>query len=153
MKIAESAVAADNADRQAKQNLAKTYSRIGVNSVMLNKLSDAAGYLKKSEEISLELIEKEPENISCLRDFGRLYIRFGDLYRQQNDFPNALENYQKSVSFFEQVSALDDKNTLAKRDAAQSLKNVGEIQIKLNQTAQARQTFQKTIDILTGLDA
>ena len=151
VKIAEDEVSIDNADNQAKQNLAKAYSRLGNNAVLIDKLSEAVEDLRKSEKISLELLEKEPKNITYLRDFGRLYIRFGDFYRKQNDFPKALENYEKSVAYFEKVASFDEKYTLAKRDAAQSMKNVGEIQLKLARKNEAKQTFSNSLSILNAL--
>ena len=151
VKTVEAEVAADGADRQARQNLAKSYSRLGNIAVLLSKLPEALENLRKSERISFELIEKEPKNITYLKDFGRLYIRFGDLQRKLNDLPKALADYEKSVSYFEKVASLDEKYTLAKRDAAQSLKNVGEIQLKLDRQAEAEQTFRNALAILTDL--
>jgi len=135
----------------AKQNLAKSYSRLGNAAVLINKLPEAVENLKKSEKISLELTEKEPKNITYLKDFGRLYIRFGDLYRRLDDLPKALAAYEKSVQYFEKLAALDEKYTLARRDAAQSMKNVGEIQLKLDRKPEAKQTFQNAVTILNEL--
>jgi serine/threonine protein kinase len=153
LQIAESAVAADASDVQAKQNLAKTFSRIGNCSVLLNKLPQAVEYLKKSEQISRELLEKEPQNITYLGDFGRLYLRFGDLHRKLNELPQALDNYEKSVTYFEKVASFDEKFTLAKRDTAQSLKNVAETQRLLNRPQEAARTFRHALEILIALEA
>ncbi len=153
LKIAQTSVAADGADWQAKVNLAKSFSRLGSVEILLDKLPEALESLKKAEMILRELTEKEPKNIVYQRDFGRLYLRLGDFYRKRNDFPNALEKYEKSVEYFNKISAIDEKSTLAKRDAAQSMKNVGEIQFLLKQNEQAKQTFQKTLEILKNLEA
>jgi serine/threonine protein kinase len=153
LKLAQFAVADDGADTQAKQNLAKSFSKAGICSVLNNQLFEALGYFRKSEEIIRELVDKEPKNLAYQKDFGRLYIRLGDFYRKQKDFPRALENYEKSVFYFEKVENSDETNTLVKRDAAQSMKNVGEIQSLLNQKAEARQTFEKTLNILNVLDS
>ncbi|MBS1795466.1 MAG: serine/threonine protein kinase [Acidobacteria bacterium] len=151
--LAESAVAADPADMQSKQNLAKSYSRAGFSKILLGDLSEGLEYLKKSEKISRELVEKEPKNISYQKDFGRLYIRFGDFYRGKKDYAAALENYRKSVFYFQAVQKMDEKDTVAKRDAAQSMKNVGEIEALLGRKADAAQTFRQALEILTALDA
>lgn len=153
VRLAESAVAADGADMQSKQNLAKSYSRNGNIEVLLGKLPAALENLKKSETISRELVEREPKNTSYQKDFGRLYIRFGDFYRQQKNYTAALENYQKSVFHFQIVHKLDDKDTVARRDAAQSMKNVAEIQVILNQKTEAEKIYRQTLEILTELDA
>ncbi|MGI8788398.1 MAG: protein kinase domain-containing protein [Pyrinomonadaceae bacterium] len=153
LKLAQAAAAADGADTQAKQNLAKSFSRVGICSVLENRISDALEDFKKSEEILGELVKQEPKNTMYQKDFGRLYIRFGDFYRKRQDFQKALENYEKSVFYFEQIGIADEKNTLAKRDAAQSLKNVGEMFLKSGENEKARQTFQRAFDILTNLQA
>jgi serine/threonine protein kinase len=122
LKLAEKALESDDADTQAKQNLAKAFSRFGICLVLENKLPEALASLKKAEEILDELIENEPKNIAYQKDFGRLYIRLGDFQSRQKDFTKALEDYEKSVSYFETVERFDEKNTLARRDLAQSLK-------------------------------
>lgn len=148
LELANAAVTSDGADTQAKQNLMKSYSRIGFTSVLLGQINEAGIHLRKAEEILDELTLKEPKNIGYQKDYGRLYIRYGDMYKRQMNFPKALENYERSTQYFEKIAEAEDKNTLAKRDTAQSLKNVGETQLKLDREAEARQTFLKALDIL-----
>ena len=133
------------------QNLAKSYSRAGVCDVKINKIPEALVYLKKAEDILNTLVEKEPKNKTYQKDFGRFYIRLGDLKSKQRDFAEALESYERSVSFFERIERSDEKNTLAKRDLAQSLKNVGDAQLKLNKPADAKESYRKTFEILNFL--
>jgi serine/threonine protein kinase len=148
LELAKAGVAADNADAQAKQNLMKSYSRIGFISVLTGRMTGAENYLKKAEEILSELSTREPKNIGYQKDYGRLYIRFGDMYKRQMNLLKALESYERSAQYFEAIAEAEDKNTLAKRDMAQSLKNVGETELKLHRVTEARQTFQKALDIL-----
>lgn len=150
LKLAQVGVSIDSADTQAKQNLAKTYSRAGICAVLTGKLPQARDYFKNSERISLELVEKEPNNVFYKKDFGRLYIRIGDYYRKVSDLTKALDSYERSASYFEALAS-DDKNTLVQRDLAQSLKNVGEIRYKLNQPTEAKQAFHRAFEILTAL--
>lgn len=73
--------------------------------------------------------------------------------REKSFFANALVSYERSVDYFEQIGMTDEKNTLVKRDVAQSLKNVGEMLVKLNRTEPARQAYQKVLGILKTLQA
>jgi tetratricopeptide (TPR) repeat protein/tRNA A-37 threonylcarbamoyl transferase component Bud32 len=153
LKLAQAAVAADGADTQAKQNLGKSYSRVGICSVLNDQLAPALTNFKKAEEIFAQLVEHEPKNTMYLKDFGRLYIRLGDLYRKTKDHANALANYERSVSYFAQVGQADEKNMLAKRDVAQSLKNVGEMWLEFHNAVKAKQAYQQAFDILKDLQA
>lgn len=153
LRVAESSVAADAADSQARLNLAKSFSRLGNEAVLVGKLTFAMENLRKSESILRELTEKEPKNVAYQRDFGRLYIRLGDLSRKRKDFGLALANYKSSVEFFEKVSRLDERSTLARRDTAQSLRNVAEMEVELGRTNDADATYRKALSILKELES
>ena len=153
LNVAENATALDGANTQAKQNLARTFSRVGIGLVLTNRLSEAAENLQKSKNILDEMLENEPENTAYQRDFAKLYIRSADLKYKQKNIGAALADYEKSVEFFEKVAQSDDKNTVAQRDLAQSLKNVGKVQTEIGDRAKAKQSFQRAFQILTDLKA
>jgi tetratricopeptide (TPR) repeat protein len=151
--IAEAAVSSDNADLQSKQNLARSYSRSGFVLVLLGKTEEALTSLRKSEKLSRELVDNAPRNAVYQKDFGRLYVRFGDFYRKQKDLPAALESYQNSAERFRMVHENDRNDTVAKRDMAQSLKNVAETFVLMNRKGDAAGTFRNALDILLELEA
>ena len=153
LETVEKAVASDRADTQAKQNLAKTFSRIGIVSALLNRLPEAVSNLEKAEKNFLELIDKEPRNQIYKSDLGRLYTRFGDTKEKQGNLQGSLEAFRKSADFFEQVALADEKNTFARRDLAQSLKSVGVVYVKLGEGEKARQNLEKALEILNRLKA
>jgi tetratricopeptide (TPR) repeat protein len=151
LALAQASVAADAVDTQAKQNLAKSHSRVGICYVLNDQLEPALSSFKTAEEIFGRLVVNEPKNTMYQKDLGRLYVRLGDLYRKQRDSSRALASYERSVNYFEQVGMADEKNTLVKRDVAQSLKNVAEMLVKLNRLEPAKQVYQKALDILKRL--
>ncbi len=153
LKMATDAVRTDSADLQAKFNLARAYSRLGISLVNIKQISPATQNLQKAENILRELMTQEPKNLSYQRDLAKLYVRFGDAENTRASYPAALEDYQKSAELFEIIAKTDEKNTLASRDLAQSLKSAGEILIKLKENNKAKQTYQRALEILNNLKA
>ncbi|MEP6902428.1 MAG: protein kinase [Actinomycetota bacterium] len=153
METATVAVETDSADLQAKLNLGRAFSRLGVCLVNVKQFSRSIFNLQKAETIFLQLKAQEPKNQVYQRDLAKLYVRFGDAERLNLDFRGALESYQKSADLFESIASTDDKNTLAPRDLAQSLKNVGELSLKLKETEKARRNYQRAFEILNNLKA
>ncbi|MEO6393515.1 MAG: protein kinase [Pyrinomonadaceae bacterium] len=151
VKTSETAIASDPANMQAKHNLAKSLSRVGICSVNLKKLSEAHSNLAQAETIFLELINKEPKNRIYQNDLGKLYTRFGDTKQKQHDLNGALSAFQRSVGLFEAIAQTDERNTLARRDLAQSLKSVGLIQLELGEKENALQSLQRALEIVTQL--
>jgi serine/threonine protein kinase len=153
LRVAEQAVASDTADVQAKQNLAKAFSRVGFASVLLKRFPEAISNLEKSEQVFLELHKREPASRSYQRDLGNLYTRFGDAKQKQGDLQGALNAFQKSADYFEQAFQTDEKNTLDRRNLAQSLKSVGKVYLELSEKKKAKENFQRALEILNQLKA
>ncbi len=151
LRVAEKSAASDPADMQARHNVAKTFSRVGIVSINLNRIGEGLSNLEMAERILLELMAREPKNLTYQNDLGRLYTRFGDAREKQNDLPGALRAFQKSADLFEKISRTDEKNLLAQRDLAQSLKSVGKAYLKLKNTEKARQALQTALEILNRL--
>lgn len=153
LETASRAAAADSADLQAKYNLARSFSKVGIGFVNVKQINLATPKLQKAENLLRELIEQEPKNVAYRRDLAILYVRFGDARTQNRNNTDALAYYQKSADLFKNIADGDEKNTRARRDQAQSLKSVGETLTKLNKTQNARQNFQKSFEILDNLKA
>ncbi len=153
LTIAERAAGADKADSQARYNVGRAFSRLGIMFSKSQKLSQAETNLQESEKIFNELIVKEPKNVIYQRDLGKLYVRMGDTSEKQQNPADALLKYQNSALIFEKIADGDGLNTLALRDLAQSLKSVGAMQIALKQKAEAIKTLEKAKQILANLKA
>lgn len=153
MKTAERAVATDAADTQAKQNLAKSFSRLGIAFALLNKLPEAVTNLEKAEKLHLELLEREPTSRGYRHDLGTLYTRVGDTKQKQRDLQGSLKAFQKSAELFELAFQGDEKNLLDRRNLAQSLKSVGNVYLELGEKEKAKVSFQRALEILNQLKA
>ncbi|MBK9215507.1 MAG: serine/threonine protein kinase [Chloracidobacterium sp.] len=150
LSVARKAADADPYDTQAKQDLAKAVSRKGILLTLIGRTEAGFEQLKRSERALLELIEREPRNIGYLDDLGTLYTRFGDAEKQRNDLTATLAAYRRSADVFGKLAA-DEKNLVAQRDYAQSLKSVGVTEIKLGLKGDARATILKAIGIVESL--
>ena len=95
-KVVEDIVAVDRANAQARHNLVKIFSRLGVTAANLGKPSDALEYLEKASEILSELQEKDPLNRGYDHEVSTIYKRIGDAKYKQRELAGALEAYQES---------------------------------------------------------
>lgn len=149
--IAQKASNADNADSQARYNLARAFSRVGIMFAKLNRLPEADTNLQSSQTIFDELIQREPRNIIYQRDLAKLHVRMGDTSEKRRNMNDALAHFQRSAAIFESLAAGDKLNTLAQRDLAQSLKSVAKMQIALSQKLVAVETLRRARSILEKL--
>lgn len=150
---AKRSVAADPADLQAKNNLAKSESRIGNLSILTGRLPEGISALEESLALLRGLIEREPKNAIYQDDLGALYTRIGDARKKQKDLKGSLAAFVESAAIFERISVGDEKNTVAVRDWAQALKNVAEINVLIGDTANARAAYERAMWLVDQLKA
>jgi tetratricopeptide (TPR) repeat protein len=119
----------------------------------LKRYPEAVSNLGKSEKIFLELVERDPTNRSYQHYLGILYTRFGDARQKQGDLQGSLKAFQKSAEYHERAFQEEERNLLDRRNMAQALKSVGFIYLKLGSKENAKENFQKALDILNQLKA
>lgn len=85
------------------------------------------------------------------RDLATLYVRMGDTSEKANNLQDAMVKYQRSAEIYKQIADLDVRNTLARRDLAQSLKSVGMTAIKLGRKEIARRELERSLALLNEL--
>ena len=162
-RVVEKIIAADPVNAQARHNLSKSFSRLGISASNLGKHAEAISYLEQAITIILELQQKDPLNRGYDRDVSILHIRLGVTRTKQRDFPAALAAFQKGAESFEKQLAEDAANTVALRDSAIAYRHAGVTYKELakNSAGQTRQTYlsaekenyQKALDALLKADA
>jgi serine/threonine protein kinase len=162
-RVAEEIVAADRANAQARHNLAKTFSRLGISASNLERPDEALGFLERAMALVLGLQEKDPLNRGYDRDLGALYIRIGVVRSKQRDLPGAIAAYQKSAASYEKQLADDAANTIAVRDLAIAYRRGAKVHEELAQTtdtpirqthiAAAREDYRRALDALLKAQA
>ena len=163
LRVAEETVERDRANTQARQNLAASYSRLGITSSNLKKLPEAVSYCERALRIFTELEQSYPKNLTYKRNLGLAYTRLGDAKYKQGDLQGSLEAWEKSAAIMETLARADSQNKVAPRDAAQAYKNIGHIHRDLAQTAtgeksslhlqMAKENYQLALNILTNLES
>jgi tetratricopeptide (TPR) repeat protein len=134
-RVVEEIIAADRANTQARHNLSKSFSRLGISASNLGKPVEAIGYLERAMAIVLELQEKDPLNRGYDRDMCALHIRTGVTRFKQREFPAALAAFQKSAELYEKQLADDASNTITLRDSAIAYRHAGVVHKELAKTA------------------
>jgi tetratricopeptide (TPR) repeat protein len=157
-RVAEDIIAADPGNVQARHNLSKSFSRLGVSASHLGKPVEALGYLERAMAIVLELQEKDPLNRGYDRDVSALYIRVGLARLKQRDFPGALAAFEKSATHYEKQLANDAANTIALRDSAIAYRHAGlahkelakttDRKIRQTHLAAEKENYQRALDVL-----
>jgi non-specific serine/threonine protein kinase/serine/threonine-protein kinase len=151
----------DPANIQARQNLAKSYSKLAASYINMKRLPAAVLYAEKALTAFADLEQSEPKNLTYKRSLGIAYTRLGDAKYRQRDLQGSLEAFEKSIASFEKIVEADPQNTVSARDIAQSCKNIGHIHRDLARTItgerrqthlqEARQNYQRALDILLKL--
>jgi len=149
--IAQDSVDSDKSDVQARQNLAKSYSRMGSEYEKLGRAADAVASLDKARAILEGLIAREPKNRTYQNDLGKLFTRYGDARLRAGDESGALDAFRRSALTFERIADADAGNHLAKRDQAQALKSCAKIEIRLRNFTNARTDLIRADEILGRL--
>lgn len=118
LKVAEEAVRRDNANTQARQNLAKSYSLLGLLAVRVKKVDEAVIHLEKAAERFAELEKLEPQNRTYKHDIGRVLTFLGLAQFERRNFTAALESYAKAAALYEDDVRADPKNLFPLRKLA-----------------------------------
>jgi tetratricopeptide (TPR) repeat protein len=118
LNLAQESVRSDAANVQARQNLAKTYSMLGLIALHLNTFDEAAMHLEKSFAAFSELEKLDPKNRTYKHDIGRVLMFLGQAKHNQKNFPDALATYEKAVPLFADDAQADPKNLFPVRKLA-----------------------------------
>lgn len=118
LSVARESVANDAANLQARQNLAKTFSMLGVIALRLQKFDDASSHLEKSFAAFAELEKLDPKNRTYKHDIGRVLMYLGQAQHNRKNFADALTSYEKARALFADDAQADPKNLFPVRKLA-----------------------------------
>ncbi len=161
--VAEQAIQSDAADTQARQNLAKTYSMLGLVSLRLKKPDEAVGYLEKSSGAFAELEKLNPNNRAYKHDIGRVLIFLGQAKHQQGNFSEALTSYKKAATLFEDDARVDAGNNFPVRKLATIHTYIGDAHRDFSEVTSgwereahmqgAKENYRRALDIFLKLES
>jgi non-specific serine/threonine protein kinase/serine/threonine-protein kinase len=163
LRVAQESVANDAANLQARQNLAKTYSMLGVIALHLQKFDDASLHLEKSFAAFVELEKLDPKNRTYKHDVGRVLMFLGQAQHNRKNFGEALTSYEKAAALFTDDAQADPKNLFPVRKLATVCSYIGETHEELARPPDgperethlqaAKQNYRRALDLLTQLKA
>jgi len=162
LKVVEESIKSDSGDTQARQNLAKTYSFLGLIANKLKNSRDAVSYLEKSLAVFGDLEKAEPNNLTYKDDIGRNFTQLGLTKYEQRDFAGALAAYGRAIEVFE-FQAADPKNLFPQRKLAGVFGYVADVHGSLAKAAageerrkhlqKAQENYQRALDIFLKLQS
>ncbi len=160
-EMTEKSIAADAANVQARQNLAKIYSRLGVIALSLGKKDEAVAFLKQSLLAFSELEKFDPSHRTYKHDIGRALMFLGQTRQQQRAFDDALAIYARAIATFEDIAHADAGNNLAVRKLATLYQYIGDVhrqvaetvsgETRLARVQSAKENYKRALDILMRL--
>jgi serine/threonine protein kinase len=162
-EMAEKAITADVVNVQARQNLAKTYSRLGVIALGLMRTEEGIAYLEKSSVAFSALDKLNPNHPTYKTDMGRVVMYLGEAKQQQRAFDDALAIYARAEAIFDGLKRSDPRNNFPVRKLATIYECIGTVHREMAKSlaAETRQShfqaakenYQRALDILLQLQA
>ncbi|MBC8030280.1 MAG: serine/threonine protein kinase [Pyrinomonadaceae bacterium] len=163
LKIIEATVAKDPANIRARQQLGKTYSRLGVTLDNTGKPDQSVLYLEKAVNISRELIGAETKNRRLKYDLATSYIRLGDARKRQRNFRDSITDLERAASVLKELTDADASDNASLRNLANAIESqaksyegLAALATGAEKSAQrqmAKQSYQRAYDILQQLEA
>jgi eukaryotic-like serine/threonine-protein kinase len=162
-EMAEKAITTDVANVQARQNLAKAYSRLGVIALGLTRTEEAIAYLEKSSAAFSALEQLNPNHPTYKNDMGRVVMYLGEAKRQQRAFDDALAIYARAEAIFDGLKRIDPRNNNPVRKLATIYECIGTVhreiaksvtgELRRSHLQAAKENYQRALDILLQLQA
>ncbi len=163
LKVITATVEKDPANTRARQQLAKTYSRVGVTLDHTGKSDESVVYLGKAVEILEELVGGETKNRRLKYDLATAYIRLGDAKSRQRKFRDSLEDLQRAATVLTELTESDAADNASFRNLANAIESMGKSHEGLiaqtsgaekeSHRQSAKHSYERAIDLLHQLEA
>lgn len=149
LAIRESLFALTPKDIQTRQNLALSYEKVGDVLWAQGDNTESQKSYRKALAICEELAI-ENNNFDTY-NFVRLYNRIGYTQEQARDFSGAIESYQKSLSYMENLAAAEHANAKYKRGLAIGYIKIGDVLHLTKKFPESYEKFQKCLALFEEL--
>ena len=163
LRIVSENVEQDSANVRARQQLAKTYSRLGVTLDNEGKNAESIVHLEKAVAILQELAQKETKNRRFTHDLATAFIRLGDSRHKQREFPLALADFDKAATILLELANSDEADNASRRNLANAYDSAMKTHEELiaapagaeaqTHRSKARQYAQWALDALRQLES
>ena len=162
LRIISENVEKDPANVRAKQQMAKTYSRLGVTLDNEGKSAESILYLEKAVTLLQEIVRSETKNRRFTHDLATAFIRLGDSRRKQRNFAAAVLDLEKAATILMELANSDPNDNASRRNLANASASLAKAHEELAKTANAadalshrrsaREQLRRAVDSLQQLE-
>ncbi len=124
-------------------DLAVSYERLGDTHSALGDLQKAMEFFEKYNELTKELYEANPQNVSFKNSLAISYSKLGDTHRALGDLQKALEFYQERSRLGKELYEANPQNVSFKNGLAISYSTLGDTHRALGDLQKAVEFFAK----------
>jgi tetratricopeptide (TPR) repeat protein len=139
LKVIEEAVEKDPANVRARQQLSRTYSRLGVTLDNTGKSAESVLYLEKAVRIVQEIVRNETKNRRFKYDLATAFIRLGDSRHKQRDFQGAIRDLEQAAAILTELVNTDAADNASLRNLANAYDSLAKTYESLSAQAQGEQ--------------
>jgi serine/threonine-protein kinase len=139
-----------------RQDLAESYTRVGVTFLRIGEPVRAAGYFQDALAIREEQAARDPKNLPLQLDVARSHTALGEVRFRARDWPAAKEHFAKALAVCERVQAADPEAPRYQLELANTLGNFGVFALRTGDLAEADKHLppaQALMAKLAGADA
>ena len=155
LKIIEETVRQDAANVRTKQQMAKSFSRIGQTSINTGDLPAAILNLEKAQQILSEITATRAKNNGLKTELTTVLMRLGEAKFKQEKFADALADFEQAVKIHQDILQTNAGDVRVSRNLALTYESIAETHEKIGgeKSPSARENYQKCLDILVQLEA
>lgn len=163
LRLISENVEQDPANIRAKQQLAKTYSRLGVTLDNEGKNTESILQLEKAVAILQEIARHETKNRRFKHDLATAFIRLGDSRHQQGESARALQEFGQGTAILLDLANTDEADNASRRNLANAYESAVAVHEALAAAAageaaqthrqMAAQYVRRALDSLRQLEA
>ncbi|MCH1926237.1 winged helix-turn-helix domain-containing protein [Shewanella sp. C32] len=123
----------------------QTLEAIGEVAYSRGKNDEAKSALLAAEKEFLPLLKEQPENLELLKSLGANAFWQGQMFYDQADWDNTATFFEQYLSYSQKMVDMAPEDKDAQKELASSLNNLGSIQLKLKNFAQAKVLFEQAL--------
>lgn len=146
-------VESDPADTQARQDLARSHSRVGLALANLKRIGPAIDAWRKAEAILKGLSASQPKSTGYRADLATLYFRIGRAEFGRSNNVAARGDLERALALYEGLFAADPKNVNAERHIGLTSQILGSVFDRSGDRDRSRALFERALAVFEGLDA
>jgi eukaryotic-like serine/threonine-protein kinase len=136
---------------KVKQDLAETYTRIGVTYLRLGEPARAAEYFRDAAAIRAELAARDEKNLTFQLDVARSHNALGEVQFRVHDWRAAKVQFGKALAANERVQLAEPANPRNGWELANTLGNFGLFALRTGDLAEAEKHLMRAQELMAEL--